>query len=329
MKLSIGKLVLVKGVYWTDFSHNGKRYRKSTTYTTLLEAVEFAEAMIAQVTQAPAVDAGGEHSFARAIDKYLKKNAGKRDAANDLNKAKIFKAAIGHHDVSEINLEKVDVVIDTLKSNATKNRYLSFAQSVLKLAKEYGWMKEAVSFKKYDEKATQKEVECYMTTEEMKQLIAVLPKPHSQAVAFAWATGRRCSNVYGLKWSEIDFEKKVATTQAKDTKQKSILVTPLTPYAVEVLESMVGFDSVYVFGKDPISWRSWKKALELAGLDTSFRFHGLRHTAATNLLADGNDPYTVQKLMGWKSEVMMRRYEHLDTDQLHALVKPMTYGRRL
>lgn len=324
MDLSKGKLVLVGDVYWADFSHKGKRFRRSTTFKTVREARVAAEAWIKEV-----VGGIGGRSFSQAIDNFLKKNGSKKDAHNDLNKAKVFKEAIGHFDVTEINLEKVDVVVDKLKSNATKNRYQSFAQSVLKLAYEYEWIDKEVRFKKYDEDVTKKEVVEYMSTEEMKKLIPHLPHPHNQAVAFAWATGRRSGNVYGAKWSELNLEKKALTTQAKNTKQNAILVTPLSPFVLEVIESMRGFDPVYIFGSKPISGKVWKRALRLAGLDTSFRFHGLRHTAATNLLLDNNDLYTVQKLLGWKSQAMLKRYEHLNVEMLHSLVAKQSYERRL
>jgi integrase len=329
MDLTKGKLVLVKGVYWLQFSHQGKRYRKSTTFKNVREAREYAERFIIEVTTGFKVVQPGERCFYKAIDNYLKRNAKKKDAANDLNKAKVFKEAIGHYDVSEINLEKVNIVIDKLVSNATKNRYQSFAQSVLKLAYEYEWITKEVRFKKYDENETKSEVVAYVTTEEMQRLMAALPYPHDKAAAFAWATGRRRGNVYGAKWSDLDLDKKVVTTQAKDTKQKEVLVTPLTPFVLEVIESMRGHDPVYIFGDKPVTWKVWKQALAAAGLDTSLRFHGLRHTAATNLLLDGNDHYTVQKLLGWKSQAMLKRYEHLDSDMLHSLVRKSSYERRL
>jgi integrase len=326
MDLTKGKLVLVKGVYWVDFTHRGKRYRKSTTFKSVREARVLAEAWIAEAVSGVVA---GERNFSNAIDNWLKRNSKKKDAKNDLNKARVFKQALGHFDVTEINLERINTVIDTLNSNATKNRYQSFAQSVLKLAYEYEWISKEVRFKKYDENETKAEVTAYVTTEEMQRLLAHLPHPHNQAAAFAWATGRRSGNVYGAKWSELNLEKAALTTQAKDTKQNEILVTPLTPFVIEVIESMRGYDPVYIFGSKPVEWKVWKRALKLAGLDPSLRFHGLRHTAATNLLLDGNDFYTVQKLLGWKSQAMLKRYEHLDVDMLHSLVRKQSYERRL
>ncbi|MFB3060109.1 MAG: tyrosine-type recombinase/integrase [Candidatus Binatia bacterium] len=52
-----------------------------------------------------------------------------------------------------------------------------------------------------------------------------------------------------------------------------------------------------------------------AGIE-NFRFHDLRHCAATNLRRVGIDTVTAMKIVGDKSEKMHRRYNSVNEDDL-------------
>lgn len=58
--------------------------------------------------------------------------------------------------------------------------------------------------------------------------------------------------------------------------------------------------------------RHWQPAVKAAGL-TAFRFHDLRHTFASRLVARGVSSYIVQQAGGWRTASMMQRYAHLLT----------------
>lgn len=79
-------------------------------------------------------------------------------------------------------------------------------------------------------------------------------------------------------------------------------------------------DTGYVFtqlkGKplDPRKdYEAWRQLLAKAGLREA-RLHDARHTAATILLVVGVDPRTVMSLMGWSSNAMLQRYQHVIDD---------------
>ena len=50
---------------------------------------------------------------------------------------------------------------------------------------------------------------------------------------------------------------------------------------------------------------------------TGLRLHDLRHCAATNLRRAGVDTTTAMKIIGHKSEQMHRRYNTIQTEDLH------------
>lgn len=58
--------------------------------------------------------------------------------------------------------------------------------------------------------------------------------------------------------------------------------------------------------------RYWKPALTAAGLNKSLRFHDLRHTCASILIAQGAHPKEIQSRLGHSSiTTTMDRYGHL------------------
>ena len=69
--------------------------------------------------------------------------------------------------------------------------------------------------------------------------------------------------------------------------------------------------------------RYWQPAVKAAGL-TAFRFHDLRHTFASRLVARGVSSYIVQHAGGWRTASMMQRYAHLDPATIRAAVSLLT-----
>jgi integrase len=60
--------------------------------------------------------------------------------------------------------------------------------------------------------------------------------------------------------------------------------------------------------------------------DTDFRFHDLRHCAATNMRRAGVDTATAMRIVGHKSEKMWKRYNAVEErDLVNAASKLNTY----
>ena len=75
-----------------------------------------------------------------------------------------------------------------------------------------------------------------------------------------------------------------------------------------------------------------KTAIKRAGLH-DFRFHDLRHCAATNLRRAGVDTVTAMKIIGHKSEKMHQRYNSvseadvlLAASKLNTLITPADFS---
>jgi integrase len=75
--------------------------------------------------------------------------------------------------------------------------------------------------------------------------------------------------------------------------------------------------------------RAFKEALRRAGLPRSIRIHDLRHTAATNLIAAGNDIPTVQYITGHRdSKVLLEIYAHYQQGRDREAIERVEAKRR-
>ena len=67
---------------------------------------------------------------------------------------------------------------------------------------------------------------------------------------------------------------------------------------------------------------AFEKAVERAGL-SNFRFHDLRHTAASHLAMRGRPLKEIQEVLGHKSFSMTLRYAHLSPMHLRTAVESL------
>lgn len=67
---------------------------------------------------------------------------------------------------------------------------------------------------------------------------------------------------------------------------------------------------------------AFRRACQRAGI-ADFRFHDLRHQAASWLTIKGMNQRTIEAFYGWKDPRTARRYQHLSMAALHEAVKPL------
>jgi integrase len=218
-------------------------------------------------------------------------------------------------------------------SARTLNKELQVLPQILKRHKMWANLQGDVKFEQeHDEigKALSRE-------EEKKLLSACASNPLlSAVVTIALNTTLRKKEIRTLRWSQIDFEKRVLTVGKTKTLGGSGRVIPLNPPVFEALVRWAGhlveskaddyvFPACEVAGierKNPntdridpskpiTSWRSaWRGALRRAGL--RLRFHDLRHTAITNLSESPEvSEQTIMSIAGHLSRRMLEHYSHV------------------
>lgn len=164
-----------------------------------------------------------------------------------------------------------------------------------------------------------------LTPKQLSALLAAIERDgHPVAgpiMLCALFTGMRRSEMFRLKWTDLDFARGFITI--RDPKGGTDQTIPMNSRAKELFETTPKI-SDYVFpGRGGNQRVDIKKAVRTikraAGLPEDFRaLHGLRHVYASMLASSGKvDMYTLQKLMTHKSSDMTQRYAHLRDEALH------------
>lgn len=199
--------------------------------------------------------------------------------------------------------------------------------------------------------------ERFLSTEEVGRLLDALMKLEAEAglaPAFADATrlllltGARKSEILELRWSEVDFERKLLSLPPERTKaggKTGVRRINLAPAALSILSRrLAAFTAAATAGAgkasplDPRSGefvfpavrgdgghaiglrRAFKRVCKVAKLE-GVRLHDLRHTFASLLVAQGQSLFLVSKLLGHANARTTERYAHLASDPLQLAVE--------
>jgi len=168
----------------------------------------------------------------------------------------------------------------------------------------------------------------FLTHEEADKLLNALKAKSADVydmTLLSLHTGLRFSEIAALTWQDVDLSK--GTLTIRDAKGGSRYAF-LTEQAAEMLNNRHHEKpSDYVFpgrkGKmDRISPTFFRVVDDLKfneGIDDrrlKICFHSCRHSYASWLIEQGQDLYTVQKLLGHKTNVMTQRYAHMSENRL-------------
>ena len=144
-------------------------------------------------------------------------------------------------------------------------------------------------------------------------------------VTMALHTGMRQGEIFKLKWFDVDFTR--GTIHVLRTKSGKDRWVPMNSRLRVVLESL-NRSNEYVFPSPKTNValidvkRQFDKAKRLAGLE-DFRFHDLRHTAATRMADMGADVFTIAAILGHSDIRMTSRYTHATDRARRAAVESL------
>ncbi len=144
----------------------------------------------------------------------------------------------------------------------------------------------------------------------------------------AYQLGMRLGEILSLTWDRVDLQRGFITLSERDTKNGEARLVPLTTSVRHALSDLFKVRSlltnkVFLYNGRSVGSvkKAFKTALKEAGIQ-NFRFHDLRHRAATNMRRAGVDTVTAMKIVGHKSERMYKRYNNVnDEDLLKASAK--------
>ncbi|NQV59374.1 MAG: site-specific integrase [Alphaproteobacteria bacterium] len=217
-------------------------------------------------------------------------------------------------------------------SAGSVNRYLAALSHALTIGvKELRWL-PASPMRDVSKLKEPRGRDRHLSDHERDRLLAACRESDSPylhtIVVLAISTGMRRGEILGLKWEAVDLPGGRITL--RETKNDELRVVTLTGKAHALMSALAEIrnnSSPYVFaGDNPVKpidiKRSWYTALRRAKLE-EFRFHDLRHTAASYLAMNGATLPEIADVLGHKTYDMVKRYAHLSEEHTAGVVERM------
>tara|TARA_Y100000780_G_scaffold191058_1_gene178919 strand:- start:11845 stop:12960 length:1116 start_codon:yes stop_codon:yes gene_type:complete len=226
------------------------------------------------------------------------------------------------------------------KSAKTLKHYRSNLEVLLNHAQSWGWLGASNPMQGVSKitKANKARIRFLDDDERTALLSSCKASPNPQLypiVIFALSTGARKSEILKLTDNDLDLERNIAIL--RDTKNGETRTAPITDYLRQILDEQLKWRSMfmedrdvsteYIFprldGQKPIDIRkAWENARRASGV-TDFRFHDLRHSAASYLAMNGASQLEIAEVLGHKTLQMVKRYSHLSEDHTRSVVEKM------
>lgn len=335
--------------YWHyDFTVGGLRFRGSTQATER----EQAKAIYARLRSEAVL---GQHfpklqpiTISAAFARYYTEVAEHLPSASDTFRqldtmekffgAQSLLSAVGDAKIAErIARRRADIFRGHLVSNATVNRETELLRRVYRRARDL-WNADIGAMPKWPKlllPESQGRTRSLSPDERTALLEAVAKKAPAllPALRFSMTTGLRLMNALSLRWGQIDFGTAKMTFRTKSKRPGgALLEIPITAPALVELANQKGLHPEFVFTYEvrkkrrtrlkgqrrpftKTGWRKqWKEALAAAKI-ADFRWHDLRHTAATWALRETGNIALVRRMLGHADLKSTERYAHvLDRD---------------
>lgn len=301
---------------------DGTLLRRSTGTSDRQKAEEYHDKLKAQLWDLARLKQKPKRTWDEAALRWLKEMAHKKSYRDDVSRIRWFTRHLRGKTLDQVSRDLIDGIISrhhARSADRTKDLYVALVRAIFRKAqREWEWIEHVPAFRTYH-RGTKLRVR-YLTQEQAKAVLALLPAHQREVVTFALATGLRQGNILNLTWERVDLARRVVTIEHGDTKNGDALGVPLNEVAMGVLGRVRGQNRKWVFSYRGDRLRSannraWRAALKACGI-TDFRWHDLRHTWATWLRQNDVPTWVLQELGGWKSETMVRRYAHTSVKHL-------------
>jgi integrase len=303
-------------ITWTDAQ--GRRCRRKTDATNITQAKEIlrAEKSNAEKARTLGYAPPGEETFKQIGDRYLKyqkarltPKAYEREEGilrlhlarfNNLKLSSIRKADIQRY-VTEASAERAP---GSVRKELVTLKYL------FNLAVEWEIIPTNPAQGVKPPKMPAGRLR-YLQPTELKALLEACPEGLRQIVALAVSTGMRRGEVVGLRYLDVDMANwRIMLPQTKNGDLRIIYLNDMAMMVFDSLPQGGAGDRVFP------NWTAEQVTMAFSRLCKSlkienFRFHDLRHTAASWMRMGGADTHTVGLILGHKDPKSAARYQHL------------------
>jgi integrase len=314
---------------------------ESATFTKKRAAVEWATEIENEMRMGRYLknSIAKQRSFSEMIDRYIElvlftKSSKKRFIQQQHVQLLWWKKHLGEHTLFNVTSSEIVQCRDILRKTrapGTVNCYLAVLSHVYsKACKEWKWlnvnpMDDVEKFKE------PRGIVRFLSDKELDRLLRALENSNNDiakmVVMLSLSTGARKSEVTGLKWEDYDADRNIIIVQ--ETKNGERRQLPLHGKCREWFKAYAkgrnrgGYVFPSKYKRQPYDVdRAWRKIVKAARL-RDFRFHDLRHTAASFMAMQNVPTTTIAEVLGHKTLAMVKRYAHLSEGHVSDAVKKM------
>jgi integrase len=315
------------GKWVCDFYYNGERIIKTLKFARTKKEAEQAEAVLMNEVfkQAYGFDEKPDKRFEDfVIEVFLPySEANKKSFYSDVLICRVLVEKFKGKTLRQITPPIIEnfkqeflskpTKHDGKRSPTTVNNHLSVLSKIFSLAVDSELVETNPCFRVRKFQINNQRLRVLSGDEEV-QLFAALDGNElvKQIITVALHTGMRRGEIFNLKWFDVDFTR--AFIQVRESKSNKKRLIPINT-TIKTLLGNLKRRNEYIFpspktgGKLNDIKRSFRKALKEAEIE-DFRFHDLRHTAATRMADAGADAFTLMRILGHSDIKMTSRYTH-------------------
>ncbi len=290
------------------------------------------------------------HTLGDLVDRYIREVLpGKpKNAVNTKLHLLWWKSQLGALSLANINAAAIVQCRNTLLAKKTRRgtpmapatvvRYLAALSHALNVAmKDWEWLEDN-PMRRVSKPKEPRGRERFLSDDERHRLLDACKASSSRwlytVVVVALSTGMRSGEIMGMRWPQVDLKR--GQVLLRDTKNGASRAVPISGLALTLLESAAKvrrIDTDLVFFRNPPTKagqavkpvdlkKPWTTAVAKAKL-SDFRFHDLRHSAASYLAMNGASTIEIAAILGHKTLHMVKRYSHLANSHTAKVVAAM------
>ncbi len=308
--------------YWTHWRDaQGKRKWRKLNVRTLQQARRVREAELLRVEQAKCLGftPPGAETFSEVAKRFLAHQKARLSNKSYEREHGIINQHLGKFFAGPLaNIRRIDIQRYITKrtgevSMHSVQKELNVLKHLLRLSAEWEIIPASPAQGLKSPRVPAGRLR-YLQPTELRSLLAACPEWLQPIVLLAVATGMRRSEILGLRRQDIDFsQRRIMLPQTKNGDGRVVYLNQL---ALAAIRSVPRPPDANTIGLVFRGIKPERVSVAFARVCRSqqvfdFRFHDLRHTAASWLRMKGADIHTVAQLLGHKDLRMAARYQHL------------------
>jgi len=214
-----------------------------------------------------------------------------------------------------------------LISSTTINKELSTLRQLLKLARTKGYVDRVTEFTMAKEPTRNR----VLTADEYAALLKHCPEWLGRAVQFSWETSLSRSDLFHLRWDEIDLNESIIELKDGRAKTGKPQIIPIYTDTLKALiselqakrrkipnvDNLVLTENGQPLNKLKFEYH-FRRACRRAGIK-GFVLHDIRHAVATRLARENIPTAAAMLVLGHSSVASHKRYQNLGKQDLKAV----------